>query len=263
MTSGVEPAAPAAGASDPLAVLHAHYSETCALIRDKERQRDKLFTSLLVLIGAMFLIAYYPTVLPASVEIASASASVVLKLPSSVLMSVVDLSLLAFSLRYCSYCVLVDRQYEYVATLEDKLSKASGDDSLFRREGRVYNDDYPLVSWLAWAFYTLAFPAIVIVSVAAVTCGSIVNEVRISTVFNAVVGAFVVTTFVFYKAPAIIWRVRQWRRPGPRRHDPSSVGAPPTAHAPAASTATGTVVVVAESPTGSAASAADGGASAT
>jgi len=185
----------------------------------------------------MVLIAYYPTVLAQSVEMGSKSATIALKIPSAVLMSAVSLTLLTLSLRYCSYCVFIDRQDKYVAALEDRLADAVGDDGLFRREGRVYNDHYPLVSLWAWHFYTLVFPAIVIVSIVWVDLASMGTQTRASIIFDMVIGACVIVAFILYKAPAVAIRLQNVKRsqqeePDPRPLD-ASASAPTTDDTPA------------------------------
>jgi hypothetical protein len=190
-----------------LMVLHDHYKETFALVRDREKQRDKLFIYIICVVGAMFLSTQYPGFLPSAVEVGSVGASFSLSIPAAVATSVLWTVMLTLSLRYCNYTVLIDRQYPYIALLEEKISLIIGDEDVYRREGKVYNDKYPVVSWWTWFIYTLVFPALVIASVVVLgwmqwrfTAGA-----KAYRSYDIIVGSAVVITFMLYK----IWPVLQ------------------------------------------------------
>jgi hypothetical protein len=57
----------------------------------------------------------------------------------------------------------VERKYNYVHTLEDKISAELEDDELYHREGREYESEYPLFSWWAWRFYAVVLPLIAVI----------------------------------------------------------------------------------------------------
>ncbi|MFI5285419.1 MAG: hypothetical protein ACHQ4F_03775 [Candidatus Dormibacteria bacterium] len=71
--------------------------------------------------------------------------------------------LAAFILKYCQTAKSVERQYDYLHMLENRISDTLGDDEVYRREGRAYLSKYP--SLLNWASicYTILFPAALIV----------------------------------------------------------------------------------------------------
>lgn len=194
---------------DSLAILHDHYKESFALIRERERQRDRLFAYLIGIVGALFVFLQYPAVLPNTVHVTSTGLALSLNLPAAALLSVLWMSLFSVSLRYCSYTSIIDRQYTYLHGLEDKLSDRLNEADAYRREGRVYNENYPLVAWWAWIFYTIIFPAVVIVAVSVLEIWeySLKPSPVAFRVFDVAMGLFVVVTFILYKYPSIARKV--------------------------------------------------------
>jgi hypothetical protein len=201
-------------ADDLPTVLHDHYKDTFALIRERERQRDKFFWSLIAVITALFLALQYPSFLPKTVEFSSTGAKLSVQVPAAVVISALWATLLMAALPYCSYTVLIDRQYTYLHLLEDQISKHFGDEKVYRREGQMYNENYPIVSWWAWFLYTLVFPALAIVCVVALQVNQFKTEgaPRTFMLFNLIVGACVVATFVLYK----FWPLLTCRRERPQ-----------------------------------------------
>lgn len=151
-----------------LEVLHDHYKESFFYIRDREKQRDRLF---LIVLGLLTLIAVeilYPAdfggaldgfeFLGAQVDISS--------LPLAAILSSSWMFTFALSLRYCQVCINVERQYEYLHGLEEKISKQFESAQLYSREGKSYLENYPLFSDWAWICYVFIFPLIVVLVVA-------------------------------------------------------------------------------------------------
>jgi hypothetical protein len=202
---------------EKLAVLHDHYKETFQLIREREKQRDQLFFYIISLVGALFLSTQYPSFIPTIVELSQGDAKLNLAaIPVAVISSVFWMILFAVSLRYCSYTVLIDRQYSYLHTLEDKISPLLGDTDIYRREGKVYNDNYPAVSWWVWFVYTLVFPTLLVVSVIALLPVEWKNAGLLPghRFFDTICGTATIVTFLLYKfVPQAIkayQRVKQW-----------------------------------------------------
>ena len=141
-------------------ILHDHYKESFTQIREREKRRDKTFLLLAVLLGLLFLEVEYPTVVKDLFKETSASAVKIdpSMVPIAILASLTWSLLLVFVIRYCQMCITVDRQYDYLHMLEDRLSPLVGDGKLYRREGKVYLDDYPAFSKWAWFFYVVVFP---------------------------------------------------------------------------------------------------------
>lgn len=153
--------------SELIQVLHDHHKDSFSHIRDHEKKRDQYFLLSIFLIGALFFEVNYPsdflealgqlTIFGADIDIAS--------LPLGALLSITWTLHLVFTLRYCQHSLFVERQYDYLHFLEQKISEAIGDKGIYRREGAAYLEDYPPFTTWAWLFYVGVFPAIVFVSV--------------------------------------------------------------------------------------------------
>lgn len=146
-------------------ILHDHYKETFQYIRERETLRDRLF---LVLIGLYALLAVqiqYPRRFDGTVQTINLFGIQVdvNSLPLAALLSATWVFVLAVVLRYCQTTINVERQYGYLHLLEERLSPEFGGD-VYCREGRAYEDQYPLFSDWTWRFYTVILPVVAIIS---------------------------------------------------------------------------------------------------
>lgn len=159
-----------------LEVLAEHYSNTFSAIQAGLKKRDKLFASMLILLFVMLIQLYAPT--ESSDFIAKLIAE---KLESDeqvnfiYVQSALWFILVAASVKYFQTVVLINRQYDYIHSLESIIS-IEYEGQAFTREGAAYLKNYP--AFLNWAsfLYTVFFPAIFVV----ITAAKIFNEFRIS-----------------------------------------------------------------------------------
>ncbi len=189
--------------ADKLSLLHDHYKETFALIRDREGQRDKLFLWLLVIFAFLAIEIQYPANFNGILgHVTIAGNDVDLQqLPLSRLLNVSWVFTAAFVLKYCQVAKAVDRQYSYLHMLEDRISDGLGDADLYRREGRAYLERYPTLLGWAWAYYTILFPAalaIAVVYLLGVECISL-HESVLSKAFDVVFGFSVLVALALYR----------------------------------------------------------------
>jgi len=150
-----------------LNVLHDHYKDSFSHIREWEKQRDRQFLIVVGIIGALFFEALYPTNLQKALEHASdQTAGInVSAFPMHALISVTWTLLAVFALRYCQALTHIERQYEYLHSLEDKIAPYFSDqknDRAYRREGRKYLKTRTIFSNWARFFYTFIFPVIIV-----------------------------------------------------------------------------------------------------
>lgn len=147
-------------------ILHDHYKESFAYIREREKQRDRLFLILIALFGLLALEVLYPIALTralSAIEIPLAGTKVnVSHLPLAAILSTTWLFVLAILLRYCTATITVERQYTYLHTLEEKISGIIGDVGIYCREGQAYKKKYPAFSSWVWLFFTVLFPLLVL-----------------------------------------------------------------------------------------------------
>ena len=145
-----------------LEVLAGHYSDTFAFIQATLKKRDRLFAGVLLILFVMLFQLYAP----------SESSTFISKLVAEKLgadeginfiyiQSTVWFVLLAASVKYFQAVILVERQYNYIHSLEMTLSADYGGES-FTREGASYLAEYPLfLHWTSF-LYTVLFPTILV-----------------------------------------------------------------------------------------------------
>jgi len=75
----------------------------------------------------------------------------------SFVVSVVWFGLFALVLRYFQTVVLIERQYQYIHSIEEQIS-VHYNNKAFTREGITYLSNYPLFSNWAHILYTTIFP---------------------------------------------------------------------------------------------------------
>lgn len=185
-----------------LSILHDHYKESFSFIREREKNRDRMFLVIVGLMGALFFVNKYPGQLPSGLEVNAAVTKFNLnRLPVEVVVSALWTIFLAYSLRYCQSIVWLERQYTYLHLLEEKISQLLGDPEVYRREGKIYNEDYPMVSWWVWGVYTLLFPGIMIVTTIALLWVEWENKTmpRAFLWYDLILASGVIVTFVLYR----------------------------------------------------------------
>jgi hypothetical protein len=146
--------------ADVLWLLHDHYKETFSLIRTREMQRDRLFLWVIAIFILLMVEVQYPANFHGVlVHIHVGGNDLDLQqLPLARLLDISWLFTAALVLKYCQVSRAVERQYDYLHTLEDRMAMNLGDDALYRREGRAYLTNYPLLLMWAWVSYTILFP---------------------------------------------------------------------------------------------------------
>jgi len=189
--------------ADKLSLLHDHYKETFSIIRDREVQRDRLFLWLLVIFALLAVEIQYPANFNGVLGHLSLAGNDIdlQRLPLSLLLNASWVFTAAFVLKYCQITKAVERQYRYLHMLEDRISDGLGDAELYHREGRAYQEQYPhLLNW-AWVYYTILFPAAIVIAVIyllAVECVSL-HESVLSKMFDIIFGLSVLAALVLYR----------------------------------------------------------------
>ncbi len=145
-----------------LDVLHDHHKVSFEHIREREKQRDRLFLILISLLGLLVVQLQYN--LAGIPEISFLGVKVLLdKLPGAVILSSTWTFFLVLLVRYYQVTVVVENHYDYLHRLEEHISGLLGDEKLYRRESAAYlvKKAQGFRTWV-WRFYTLAIPVIVI-----------------------------------------------------------------------------------------------------
>lgn len=158
----------------PLSIIYDHYKETCSIIGDAIKRRDRLMVFVILALGFFAFQTIFPITSDTVVnDFLSFKFGLTLKLDLSIIGNVVWFLLLIFTLRYFQVAVFVERQYSYLHQAEDKLNKEL-EQELITREGKSYLNKYPLFSDWMWMLYTIIFPLLLL----AVSTAKIISELK-------------------------------------------------------------------------------------
>ena len=199
--------------TEKLELLHDHHKDSFSWIRERERQRDRLFLIAIGLFGGLASAVLFSANLSAvlrTLRIAGSQADLSV-LPASAVLSAIWIFTLAITLRYCSVAITVERQYSYLHLLEARISEELGDERIYQREGRAYNDEYPAFTTWAWISYVFIFPvlaSITAVALAVIEWTRLPSSWPYKTLDSAVAFALVITLFLYR-----LWPVIKRRRP--------------------------------------------------
>jgi hypothetical protein len=188
--------------------LYDHYKDSFSQIRQRETQRDRQFLLVIALFALLAVaISYSKALMGALGSVAIFGVSVdISEVPVPALLTLAWVYTLAMSLRYCQNSINVERQYEYLHLLEDRLGKAAGDDAVFQREGRAYLANYPVFSEWAWILYVFVLPALcVIASVLLVTYEwYVVDSSTWFKLADSLLAVGVTLNFFFYRGLSLL-----------------------------------------------------------
>ena len=141
---------------DTYELLYDHYKETCDLSRQAQARRNKSFIGLCILEALSFLMIIRPSdVLNIFTGEIKDKLDVTLNLSSNILQTLLWVSTTYATIRYVQDVLYIERQYNYMALLEKKLSETM---DVFMREGEHYQKDYPMVLNFIDLFYKMLSP---------------------------------------------------------------------------------------------------------
>jgi len=144
-----------------LEVLNDHYKDSFGHLQQFIKRRDWLFFLILAVIALMLFQVFSPGEASATIsQFISKRLDVSATINITVIGSVMWFGLLGLLLRYFQTLVHIERQYDYIHALEERLNQAFADDRAFTRESKSYLTSYPLFSIWAWFLYTIVFPVL-------------------------------------------------------------------------------------------------------
>lgn len=143
-------------------LVHDHYKDTCSIISDAVRRRDRLMLFVILVLAFFALHTIFPTVSDTAVhDFLSFKFGLDLTLDLSIVGNVVWFLLLIFTIRYFQVAAFIERQYCYIHQIEDDLNRILGE-KLITREGSSYLHKYPAFSSWMWFLYTIVFPILLL-----------------------------------------------------------------------------------------------------
>ena len=149
---------------DKLDLLYDHYKDTCEIQRNNLELRNKLFVYVVILLGLLILLAFKPdTVGGMLVAIIKGEFGIDISPSFAIIQSLLWVLLLYASIRYYQSTIYIERTYEYIHRIEDRIEKEAN--LRFDREGGHYLKDYPFCSQLIDILYKWVFPVLYIIIV--------------------------------------------------------------------------------------------------
>jgi hypothetical protein len=158
-----------------------HYKDTFSHIKDAIKQRDHLFSFVVLLIVIFLFQLYSPNDFGESISaLISAQLGITNKIDLTFLSSLIWFLLLASSIKYYQTVVFIERQYNYLHSLEDYINPFF-DGKAFTREGKSYLNNYPKFSHWSSFLYTMFYPfsLIIILSI------KLISEFRFAVCVNS------------------------------------------------------------------------------
>ena len=182
--------------TEKLPILYDHYKDTCSVIGESVKRRDRLMLYVLLLLSLFSIETLFPSASSAAISgFLKLKYGFALHFDLSALGNVVWFLLLIFTLRYFQVAVFVERQYLYIHGIEETLNTEFGDD-IITREGKFYLHNYPAFSTWMWGLYTIIFPTLLlIVSAVKITgelCAALSNGWSFALLLDAI--AFILLT---------------------------------------------------------------------
>ena len=206
-----------------LEILHDHYKETFARLKEAEARRDRLFLWVIGLVALLILEIGSPAAVGGTLgKLSIAGGEFNLQaLPLPALLNATWVLTLTVGLRYCQLAVFVTRQYPYLHQLEEAISPALGGGDLYQREGKVYLREYPVLLYVAWFAYGILFPLIIICAVTGLIIWELLWLVYPlhHRLFDAFIAIMLILFFFLYRIyPAL---VSQWKEQ--RKHRTAAI----------------------------------------
>src|SRR5205809_725334 len=165
-------------ADEKVHLLHEHYRDTCALMQSARASRDRYFFLVLAfLVPVLFDVYSHADYTRVVSEFLTKKLELTQAPDFAFVRSLLWFVLFGLTIRYCQATLLVERNYDYVHSLEKRLADELGD--VFGREGRAYLSAYPVFLNWAHCLYSLLFP----IALAAVVLVAACCELRSAAVW--------------------------------------------------------------------------------
>ncbi len=181
--------------------LCSHYKDSFDIHSSTIKRRDTLFYGLLVIL-AVFTLQLSSTDTVASIVVEYVAKVSGVKIGNNIdfISTLMWLVLLGFSTRYFQVVLEIERQYDYLHSLEKQLNGYYSESSAFTREGKSYLSKYPLFSNWVWLLYTLFFPCLIVISIIARINSEIeaMNSIGFNQIIDFVCYIIIGTSSILY-----------------------------------------------------------------
>lgn len=144
-------------------VFYDHYKETFKLSKDAQAQRNRCFVILCFLEAVSFLmIIHSDAATSILLGIINKSSEIQIVLGTTVIQTLLWILVAYTLIRYVQHNTYIERQYEYIAELEEHITKLLGG-AKFDRESKNYLKDYPVALNIIDIFYKWFVPLLFVI----------------------------------------------------------------------------------------------------
>lgn len=140
-------------------LLYDHYKETFSRIKESLNDRNHFFVMVFIVIAIQFLFATSSdTISSVIISLIQEKYKIDISAQMSIIQSLLWLILLYLTMRYYQINVYVERQYNYIHSLEKDIAREAS--IKFDREGGDYLSNYPKMNSFMDILYKWIFPII-------------------------------------------------------------------------------------------------------
>lgn len=144
---------------DKIELLYDHYKETFSRIKESLNDRNHFFVMVFIVMAIQFLFATSAdTISYVIITFIKEKYKIDIAAQISIIQSLLWLILLYFTMRYYQINVYIERQYNYIHSLEDNIAIEA--QVKFDREGGDYLSNYPKMNDFMDILYKWVFPII-------------------------------------------------------------------------------------------------------
>lgn len=142
---------------DKMELLYDHYKETFSIIKDTIIQRNRFFVMVFLVMTFQFLFASSPDSVSCLItSIIQNQYKIDISNQMAIMESFLWLVLLYLTMRYYQVTIYVEKQYSYIYSIEEELSKITH--IKFNRESGNYLLNYPQMNNFVDFLYKRVFP---------------------------------------------------------------------------------------------------------
>lgn len=191
--------------------IYDHYKETVNYLKKDLIKRDKITLAIFILFSAYFLVEFkqVDSVTVTNILIKK-KVGLSLDINYTVLSTAMLLLILGTTVKYFQMCLNIQKQYDYIHNLENKINIIS-DEKLITRKGYSYLKEYPLLSALIHRIYNFFLPLGIILSMSLKIYKICKTGLGILTAINIVIGFLIILCtslhllFVYRKVNFVKW----------------------------------------------------------
>ena len=175
-------------------ILYDHYKDTVALMKDAQRDRDRFFVVMCILLALLFVFNLDPLSTLSTIQQIAKNQWGVVSIPeTSVIRSLLWGLLLYYTIRYIQRNIYSERLTNYIHTIEKTFQLNT--DLPICREGGNYLQEYPQVLDLIHYIYTIIFPVLYLCLIIIVFINEFQNG---NPPINGIIAALDFILVVFY-----------------------------------------------------------------